>query len=108
VTIAGLLIWLVHTLGLRRVETREERTRSWLGRVHRFGLLALFGVSGLVALPFAAYELLRYVVIHGDALSHSPPGPSVAIALVLTPVWLYELLQVIRTVARPGSITPAG
>ena len=107
VSFVGLLLWAVHAIGLRRVETEEERRQSWINRLHRLGLLAVFGVGSLVALPFAAYELLRYLV-GGDALSHTPPGSSVALALVLVPIWCYELWQVVHTFGGPPTLAATG
>lgn len=108
VSFVGLLLWGMHAIGLQRVETEEERRQSWINRLHRLGLLAVFGVGSLAALPFAAYELLRYLVIDGNAVSHTPPGSSVALALVFVPIWCYELWHVVHTFGRPPTtIGPA-
>ncbi len=100
--LVGLVIWGLHTLGLRALETPEERRHSALSRLHRLGLLAIFGAAGLVALPLAAYELARYVVLGSDDFDPGRPGNAVATAVVVLPIWLYELWQTLRVYRRPS------
>jgi len=95
-SIVGLLIWGVHSVGLQGMETREERRRSWLSRLHRLALLAIFGAAGLIALPLATYQLARYVILGSADFNPTPPGSAVATAMVIVPIWLYELWQTLR------------
>lgn len=101
-TSVGLLLWGLHTAGLRITENADERRHSWLNRLHRLGLLAIFGASGLIALPLGTYELARYYVVGSVVEFHTQPGSSVAIAIVFVPIWLYELWHVLRVYRQPG------
>jgi hypothetical protein len=102
-TVVGLLIWALHSAGLRALETATERRGSWLSRLHRLVLLAVFGAAGLVALPLATYELARYVILGREDFNPTPPGNAVATAVVIVPIWLYELWQTIRLYRGAGA-----
>lgn len=101
--VAGAIVWGLHTLGRRRLFSPTEPLDRFMARAHLTILLAIFGVVGVIALPMALNDLLRYFLVPSDEFSgRQPPGASVATALVFVPIWVYYLLAVVRQ-SRNGS-----
>jgi hypothetical protein len=112
--LTGLLLGAGHRIGLRALETPAERHDSGLARSEALLGTVAFGLASIVAVPFAAYGVLRWVIL-GHQLSPSggaadAPGPALATALVVLPTWLFYLYGFARRARRPGSAgrAPAG
>mgnify|MGYP001606605448 CR=1 FL=1 len=92
--IIGAIIWLVHALGRRRLETEEERG-DVLNRAYLIAALLMFTIAAIVSLVTGIPETLRYFLL--DSLDHqeSPGGP-LAVAVVALPIWIYYLILTLR------------
>ncbi|MFH1487187.1 MAG: DUF5671 domain-containing protein [Chloroflexota bacterium] len=97
-TVIGGLVWLVHVFGRRRFETDEERRESLLNRAYLFLLLAIFSVVGVISAAQGVYETLRFYLVESvePYAFQSPPGDTLATAIVFVPVWVYYLNALIR------------
>lgn len=95
--VVGGALWGLHAAGRRRVLPEGDPARRFMERAHTIVLLGIFGLAGIVALPMAVYELLRFFLMTGDEMVYGqPPGASVATAAVFVPIWVYYLLAVLR------------
>lgn len=95
--VAGGLIWAFHLYGRRRGQVSEEASQDFFHKSYLTILLVIFSIVGIIALPMAAYELLRFFILQPDEFSsRQPPGATVGIALVFVPGWVAALLQVMR------------
>ena len=94
--VAGGLIWALHLYGRRRWEVSEEASADFFHKSYLTILLVIFSIVGIIALPMAAYELLRFFLVQPDAFSsRQPPGVTVGMALVFVPGWVVILWRVI-------------
>jgi hypothetical protein len=92
--IIGAIIWLVHALGRRRLETEEERD-DVLNRAYLIAALLMFGIAAIVSLVTGIPETLRYFIL--DSLDrHESPGGPLAVAVVAIPIWVYYLILTLR------------
>ena len=102
-TFIGAIIWAMHVLGRRRLETPEER-ESPVTRIYLILIVVIFGIITIVNLPQAVFESLRYAVLEpfdefGDRYQ---PGGKLALSIVTLPIWIIYLMGTIRSV-RQGS-----
>jgi hypothetical protein len=96
--IIGALIWIVHALGRRRLETEEERD-DILNRAYLIASLLMFTIAAIVSLVTGIPETLRYFFL--DSLDrHESPGGPLAVAVVAFPIWVYYLVLTLRTTIR--------
>jgi len=99
--IIGAIIWAVHLLGRRWLETDEER-ESLLNRIYLILIVVIFGIITIVNLPQAVFESFRFYLL--DPLDEfnrsSPPGGKLALSIVALPIWITYLLGTIRAVRR--------
>jgi hypothetical protein len=100
--IIGGVIWLVHVLGRRWLETEEE-TASIVNRVYLVLIVVIFGVITIVNLPQGVFEGLRYALLDDfDELSRYQPGGKLALSIASLPIWIVYLTGAIRAVRRGG------
>lgn len=98
----GLIVCLLHVYGRRAVEKTTGKAAPTLRRVYLFSMLGIFGLAGLIALPLAIYQLIDYYVADHGYLSHvDPPSESLAVAIVVVPLWAYYLFRVFREIRQP-------
>ena len=88
----GALIGGLHLWGKLVVENKFGRQARTQKRVYLFSMLGLFSVAGLVTLPMAIYELIKYYV--EDWHYWSNPSAQLAAAIVIVPLWVYYLVRV--------------
>ena len=96
-TIIGAIIWAVHLLGRRWLETREER-ESPLNQIYLILVVVIFGIITIVNLPQAVFENLRFYLLEPlDEFSRlSPPGGKLSTSIVTLPIWITYLVGAIR------------
>ena len=100
--IIGGLIWLVHVLGRRWLETEEEAS-GVLDRVYLALIVVIFGVITIVNLPQGVFEALRYALLEDfDEYSRYHPGGKLALSIASLPIWIAYLTGAIRAVRRGG------
>jgi hypothetical protein len=98
----GLIVCLLHVYGRRAVERMTGKSAPTLRRVYLFCMLGIFGLAGLIALPLAVYQLIDYYVVGHGYLSYvDPPSESLAVAIVVVPLWAYYLFRVFREIRQP-------
>lgn len=99
----GGIIWLVHVLGRRWLETEEE-LRSPLNRVYLIIIVVIFAVITIVNLPQAVFEGLRFAFL--DPLDEFDgryqPGSKLALSIASLPIWITYLAEAIRAVRKGG------
>ena len=101
-TIIGGIIWLVHVLGRRWLETREEMD-SIISRVYLVLIVVTFGVITIVNLPQGVFESLRFAFLDPiDEFSRYQPGGKLALSSASLPIWIVYLTGAIRSVRRGG------
>jgi hypothetical protein len=106
--ITGGLLWLLHWLGIRTLDSPEVRRTSLLAGLYNGGLLAIAGLVTVVALPWGIYSLLAYYVLPQDANGPSNrPGDPLSYAIVFLPVLLYFLWRLIERARSPRAIAKA-
>lgn len=94
--VTGGLIWALHLYGRRRGAVSEEASADFFHKSYLTILLVIFSIVGIIALPTAAYELLRFFILQPDVFSsRQPPGVTVGMALVFVPGWVAILWRVI-------------
>lgn len=107
--VAGLVLGGGHRLGLAALEAAEERRNSGLARAEALLATVGFGLTAIIAIPWAVYLVLHYALL-GTASSGGgttePPGGALAVALAFTPAWAYYLAVFVRRV-RAGAPAPA-
>lgn len=95
--IVGGVIWVLHSIGRRLMESQEETFREFFRKAQLTIMLAIFSIVGIITLPFGIYQLLQFVIIPVDEFTfRQPPGDTVATAVVFVPVWLFYLAMVLR------------
>jgi hypothetical protein len=109
--VAGLLLGGGHRYAQLAMETPEERRTSWLARAENLIGTIGFGLVALIAIPYAAYAVLRFLVL-GNAQNITsgtvdPPGGALATAIVFAPAWLYYLFHLTRQARRGEESAPA-
>ncbi|HXA43273.1 MAG TPA: hypothetical protein VNV65_10240 [Candidatus Solibacter sp.] len=104
--VAGLVIGGAHRFGQLSMETEDERKSSGLTKTEYLIGTVGFGVVSIFALPAAAYSVLTYNLVSHSATNSGGdiPGPTLAVALVFLPAWVYYLVSFVR---RVRSSTPA-
>ena len=100
-TVIGLLVLGSHVLGLRMLQTAEERS-GMLHRFYVFAVLVVFTIIVLVTLPQGVFESMRYWLLKPvDSYSRpSPPGQALSTAIVALPVWGVSLWAALRAARR--------
>ena len=100
-TIIGAIIWIVHVLGRRRLETQEEH-ESPLNRIYLIVIVVTFGVITLVNLPQAVFESLRFYLLDpvDEFSGRYQPGGKLALSIATLPVWIVYLMSAVRAVRR--------
>ena len=95
--IIGAIIWAVHLLGRRWLETKEER-ESPLNRIYLIIVVVIFGIITIVNLPQAVFESFRFYLLEPlDEFSRqSPPGGKLSTSIVTLPIWIFYLVGAIR------------
>jgi len=103
-SIVGLLVWGSHVLGLRALQTAEERA-GMLHRFYTFAALIVFGIIVLATLPQGVFEAMRYWLLKpSDQYAwYSPPGEQLATAIVALPIWGAYLWGVLRAARKSAS-----
>ena len=100
--IIGGIIWLVHVLGRRWLETQEEMA-SIINRVYLVLIVVSFGVITIVNLPQGVFESLRFAFLDPiDEFSRYQPGGKLALSIASLPIWIVYLTGAIRSVRRGG------
>jgi hypothetical protein len=97
--VTGLVLGAGHRLGQRATETPAEWRDSGLGRMEMLVFTIAFGLATIIALPVAAYSVLRHVILGAQAASNGntdSPGSALATAVVFLPAWLYYLSRFVR------------
>ena len=96
----GGIIWLVHALGRRWLETGEEMA-SIVSRVYLVLIVVIFGVITIVNLPQGVFESLRYAFLDEfGEFSRYQPGGKLALSIAALPIWIIYLTGAIRAVRR--------
>jgi hypothetical protein len=90
----GLLFCILHVIGRRAVERRQEKATKTLRRIFLFFLLTIFSVAGLVSLPLAVNSMLRYYVKASH--THNTPEQQLAFVLITVPFWVYYFFRVLK------------
>ena len=100
-TIIGAIIWIVHAIGRRRLETHEER-ESPLNKIYLIVIVVTFGVITIVNLPQAVFESLRFYLLDpvDEFTSRYQPGGKLALSIAALPVWIVYLMGAVRAVRR--------
>ncbi len=89
--VTGLVICVLHVYGRRAVEKREEKVTTTIRRIYLFFMLGTFGLTALISLPLAIYQLLRYYIVgHRD----ETPATALAVAIVFVSLWAYFMFRV--------------
>ncbi len=98
--VAGLVIGGAHRFGQLSMESEDERKRSGLAKTEYLIGTVGFGLVSIFALPAAAYSVLSYNLISHNANTSGGdiPGPTLAVALVFLPAWVYYLVSFVRRV----------
>ena len=99
--VIGAIIWIVHVLGRRLLETQEER-ESTLNRIYLIVLVVIFGVITIVNLPQAVFEGIRFYFLDPvDEFSNlGQPGGKLSLSIAALPIWIVYLVSAIRDVRR--------
>lgn len=99
--LVGGLIWSVHSLGRRRLETPAE-AGDLLNRLYLIALLVVFSILTLVSLPTGLFEALRYYLLEQGESRSTTPGSPLSTAIVALPFWTYYLNSTVRSMRRPA------
>ena len=93
----GGAICLLHVFGKKALERKEGKSTPLLRRVYLFFMLSVFSIGGLVSLPLAIYQTAHYYVRQIEDYSYwNDPSGSIAVAVVVVPLWIYYLMRVMR------------
>lgn len=93
----GLVIGILHVEGRRILQKKTGIPTPSIRRFYLFTMLMLSGIAGLVSLPIATYETIRYYVLDRDYLHFSEaPSGALAAAIVIVLLWAYYLVMVLR------------
>lgn len=94
----GIVVFAAHSIGRRRVGRSLATADALLRRGYTAFLLAVFGIGGLLSLIIGLQEVLQYWLLPAaDEYGYrSPPGQSVATAVVFVPLWLFYLQALVR------------
>ena len=90
----GAVICILHVFGKLAAEKKDIKGARSIRRVYLFFMLAIYSMTGLVAVPLAIYSFAHYY-IEGSRHWGDPSGP-LATAIVVVPLWIYYLMQVMR------------
>ncbi|MBV8084519.1 MAG: hypothetical protein JO247_06850 [Chloroflexi bacterium] len=109
--VIGGALFFLHTV-LRRRQARDDtpETAGSFMRGYLIVGLVTFGVVGLVALPVGVYQTLKFVLITPlPTQQRVAPGNTLATGIILTPLWVWYLLALMRQARRaaPETLTPA-
>jgi len=101
--VVGGIIWVLHLVGRRRMGLEEAE--PFFKKAYLALLLGIFSVVGIIFLPTAVYETLRYYILGPvNEFDYRPaPGGSLATAIVFVPFWVYYLLALLRETRRNGA-----
>jgi hypothetical protein len=94
----GALLCLLHVVGRRAAEKQNETVSRTLKRWYLFILLFGFSIAGLISLPAAVIETVRYY--YTDDYWGDPAAP-IGAAAILVPLWVYYLFRVLRELRTP-------
>jgi hypothetical protein len=96
----GLVICVLHIYGRRTVQKSEEEATTNIRRIYLFFMLGIFSVTGLISLPSAIYQTIRYFIVEEPSYyyQYQPQAPSteLAIAIVFLLLWAYFMFRVVR------------
>lgn len=98
--IVGLLFLIVHVFGWSRLDPASGRKESLLYKGYVLLQLVVYSLITLVALPMAISGTLRHFLVRATDTVTSAPGESVAVALWVTPVWLFWVWLTMRTLRK--------
>jgi hypothetical protein len=98
--VVGGVLWPLHAWGRRRIVRLGDSASSFFAKAHLTLLLVLFSLIGVISLPLAIYEALRYLLPEDDLTFRPAPGGTVATALVFVPLWLYYLWTALHRMRR--------
>ena len=100
-TIIGALIWGIHLVGRRRLESPEERGGP-LNRIYLIVVVVIFSIITITSLAQGVPQTIRYILL--DPLDEfgrrSTPGDALAVAIVALPIWITYLVGTIRVARR--------
>jgi len=104
--LTGGLLWALHFLGIRATDPPEVRRSGALASLYSGGLLAIAGLTTVVALPWGIYSLVAfYVLPQSPPGQQNQPGPILASAIVFLPVLAYFLWRLTqRARLRAGTL----
>jgi hypothetical protein len=108
--VTGIVLGAGHRLGQRAIETPAERRDSGLARMEMLVFTIAFGLATIVALPVAAYSVLRHVILGAQAAANGTtdsPGAALAAAVVFLPAWLYYLSRFVGRARGRAEVAPA-
>lgn len=92
----GLLLWLVHFFGRRRVETKDPGS-NLLERLYMITALTVFATITIFSLSQSIPGILRYALLDLGPGEESP-GESLSIAIVALPIWLFYLVAAVKNI----------
>ena len=100
--IIGGIIWLVHVLGRRWLETAEE-LGGLVNRIYLVLIVIIFGIITIVNLPQGVFESLRFAFLDPlDEFNRYQPGGKLALSIASLPIWIVYFTGAIRAVRRGG------
>jgi uncharacterized membrane protein YedE/YeeE len=102
-TVIGGLLFGLHTV-LRRRQAQEDEPEAAGNFLRGYLIVGLitFGVVGLVALPVGVYQTLKFVLITPlPTQQRVAPGNTLATGIILTPIWVFYLMALMRAARRP-------
>lgn len=96
----GLVICILHVYGRRAVQKREEEATTNIRRIYLFFMLGIYSLTGLISLPLAIYQTIRYFTVEPDYGYYHPQAPSteLAVAIVFVPLWAYFMFRVLQEI----------
>ncbi|HEU0167178.1 MAG TPA: hypothetical protein VFS62_05340 [Chloroflexota bacterium] len=100
--IGGLLFGLHIVLRHRQAQVDGPEIAGNFLRGYLIVGLITFGVVGLVALPIGVYQALKFVLLTPlPTQERVAPGNTLSTGIILTPLWVFYLLGLMRQARRP-------
>lgn len=93
----GFIIGMLHLLGKRTLQKRDNEATANIRRVYLFFMLGIYGIAGVVSLPLAIYQTVRYYTVeHERPYYYHAPSAEIAVAAVVVALWGYFMFRVMR------------
>jgi len=91
----GVVIGALHIEGRRILEKRTTTPTAGVRRFYLFSMLIISGIAGLVSIPLAIYQTIRYYALD-NIYWHDFPSAEVSVAIVVVGLWAYYLFRVLQ------------